>query len=296
MRAPEFAAYVAPARLYPELWRLLLGILLILFCYLGGTALVLVALYPIITAQDPFGYFGWILDLATPDKPGQVIALLLTFGGLALGPIVAAGTCHLRPAGTLFGPRGEALRGFGLTLLVLAPVYAALVAVNWLIDAPVPNMEPAQWLRFLPLALPLLLLQVSAEELLFRGYLQQQLAARFAARWVWMGLPAIVFASLHYNPEAGSNTWLIIATTFAFALIAADLTEQSGSLGAAIGLHFVNNFTSLLLVSVKGTITGLALFITPYDITEASMLSIGLLLDIALLLLIWRLLRFVLCR
>ena len=42
MRAPEFAAYIHPARQYPELWRILLGILLTLFIYLACFALMLV--------------------------------------------------------------------------------------------------------------------------------------------------------------------------------------------------------------------------------------------------------------
>ena len=31
MRAPEFEAMIGPAKLYPQIWRLLLGILVILF-------------------------------------------------------------------------------------------------------------------------------------------------------------------------------------------------------------------------------------------------------------------------
>jgi len=293
MRAPEFAAYVRPAKLYPELWRLGLGLLLILFCLLGTTTIMLVVLYPII---GPLNYFGWVMGLSQPDTPAKVLFLLGTFFGMALGPVLAASACHFRGPGTLFGPAGETLRGFFLTLAVLAPLYAVGLGISWMIAPPTPNLPLSAWLGWLPLALPMVLLQVSAEELLFRGYLQQQLAARFAARWVWMGLPALIFAALHYNPQAGVNAWLIIAVTLGFALIAADLTERTGSLGAAIGLHFANNVFAMLVLSVQGTITGLALYLTSYGVGDAGMLPLGLAVDLGMLFVIWRLLRAVLTR
>lgn len=293
MRAPEFAAYVSPAKLYPELWRLGLGLLLILFCLLGTFAITLVVLYPII---GPLNYFGWVMGLSQPDTPAKVLVLLGTFFGMALGPVLAAAACHFRGPGTLFGPAGETFRGFLLTVTVLIPLYALALALSWVIAPPLPNLPLSTWLAWLPLALPLVLLQVSAEEMLFRGYLQQQLAARFAARWVWMGLPALIFSALHYNPQAGVNAWLILTVTLAYALIAADLTERTGALGAAIGLHFANNVFAMLVLSVNGTITGLALYLTPYGVGDATLLPLGLALDLAMLFVVWRLLRAVLTR
>ncbi len=293
MRTPEFAAMIGPARLYPQLWRLLLGILLILFIYIGFFALMLVVLYPLV---GPIEYFGWLLKLQNPTEPGPTLFLLISFIGMFLAPVIAVAACHFRGPGTLFGPRGETLRGFFLALAVLFPVYGALGAANWVMSPPDPNLPLDSWLRYLPAAVLLVLIQVTAEELIFRGYLPQQLAARFAARWVWMGVPAVIFAMLHYNPQAGGNAWLIVGATLAFALIATDLTEQTGSLGAAIGLHFTNNLFALLFVGVKGTITGLSLYITPFDVSDGGPLGFGLAIDLIMLLIIWRLLRFVLVR
>ena len=288
MRQPEFQAMVQPARLYPQIWRLLLGLLLMIFIYLGFFAMMAVVAYPVV---GPLDYFGFMQNLQKPTEPGPTLFVLISFIGMFLAPLIAAPACHLRPAGTLFGPRGDTLRGFGMTVLVLLPIYAAIGAAGWWLTTPEQNMPLGHWLRLLPLAVPLVLIQVTAEELIFRGYLPQQLAARFAARWVWMGLPSAVFAALHYNPEAGNSVWIILLVTFAFALIAMDLTERSGSLGAAIGLHFMNNLSALLFLSVKGTITGLALFVTPFQIDETGAFSGAILIDLLVLFLIWRLLR-----
>ncbi|MCV2881669.1 CPBP family intramembrane glutamic endopeptidase [Actibacterium sp. XHP0104] len=293
MRTPEFAAFVAPSRHTAQLWRLFLGIGLILFVYLAVVAMMVVVMFPI---TGPFEYFGWLQGLPTGATPGHVIFLLLTFIGMGLGPIIAAPACHARHPGTLFGPAGDTARGFFQVLMVLIPLQALGFLATWKFFEPLPNLPLGDWLRFLPLALPLVLIQTSAEEILFRGYLQQQLAARFAARWVWMGLPALIFTAGHWSPEAGNNAWGILIAIMVFALIAADLTEQTGSLGAAMGLHFCNNVMAMLVVSMQGSISGLALFITPFTLADSEPIQIALAVDVVMMLIIWRILRHVVTR
>lgn len=289
MRAPEFDDYIAPARVYPELWRLFAGLGVFLLIYVGATMFLLAGLIPVL--QAPFAVMGWLQGLAKPADPGHTLFLLASFLGMGLGVAVATQALHFRGVGTLFGPYRETRRDFFRTLGVLLPVYGLLLAIGWLFARPVANLDPVLWLKLLPLALPLLFVQITAEEMLFRGYLQQQLAARFAARAVWMGLPAVLFTVLHYNPDAGALNVFILISILIFALAVADLTERTGSLGAAMGWHFVNNFASLMVVSVKGTITGLALFVTPYDLTEQTIAPLGLALELLTIILIWRLLR-----
>lgn len=286
MRSPLFDAYVEPARIYPEIWRILAAVGVFLLIYAGSFALMVVGAYPVL---GPLDYFGWMRGLAAPDSPAKTLFVLASFIGMGLGVLIAMPALHYRPPGTLFGPLRDTLRGFATALGALVPVYALLFAAGFLLSPGEPNLDMTRWLALLPLAMPLVLIQTGAEELLFRGYLQQQLAARFAARAVWMGLPALVFTLLHVNPAAGPAGWAILAGVGVFALAAGDLTERSGSLGLAMGWHFVNNCSALLLVSVKGTITGLALFVTPYDLSEMSPLPV--LLDLLAVLVIWRLLR-----
>lgn len=288
MRSALFEAYVEPARLYPELWRLILGVGVIVLIYAGVFSMMLVGAYP---ALGPMNYFGWITGLTQPAEPDQTLFLLASFTGLGLGVLIATPALHYRTPGSLFGPARDTLRGFVMALIALLPVYAILFGLGWVLSPPETNLALRDWLRLLPAALALLLIQTGSEELLFRGYLQQQLAARFAWRAVWMGGPALFFAALHYNPMAGANAWFIVIGVLAFALAAADLTERSGSLGMAMGWHFINNCSSLLIVSVKGTITGLALYVTPFDLTDTTMVPFSLGLDILLILVIWRLLR-----
>lgn len=289
MRAPEFEDYIAPARVYPEIWRLLAGLAVMMLIYIGATVFMVMGLIPVLRA--PLAVIGWLQSLAKPSDPAQTLFLLGTFLGMGLGVAVATQALHFRPFATLFGPRHETVRDFFAALRILVPIYALLLGVGWLIDRPEANLDIGRWLMLLPLAVPLLFVQITAEEMLFRGYMQQQLAARFAARVVWMGLPAVLFTILHYNPEAGRLNVAILFSILIYALAVADLTERTGNLGAAMGWHFINNFGSLLVISVKGTITGLALFVTPYDLTEQTLAPLGLALEFLAIIVIWRVLR-----
>jgi uncharacterized protein len=285
MRSPEFEAMIAPARHYPALWRVICGLLLIVFVYLGVVGLI--AGGALAVMGNLFRFLGWMQGLSEPTDPVTVLVLLLTFLGMFLGPLLAAAAFHFRGPGSLFGPASETLRGFVVTLAAAAPLYVVILVATSVYDPAVPNLAVGEWLKWLPLALPLLMLQVTSEELLFRGYLQTQLAARFQQRFWWMFLPSALFALLHWNPDAGPSLGLVLVAPFAFGLIAADLTEKTGSLGAAIGLHFINNFFGLLIISIPGTITGLALWVTPFGLEDHGVIAVSLALNVVFLVVVW---------
>ncbi|MBY6155442.1 CPBP family intramembrane metalloprotease [Vannielia litorea] len=288
MRHPEFTAMLVPAKVYPQIWRLLLGVLLILFIYIAWTVIVLGGALGIVAAdQGLWGVMPFFQELQAGRYPGSVAILLLTFGGMVLGPVLAAAALHFRGPGTLLGPWGDWWRGFVVAFGVVILVFGALMLAGAVLWPPEPNLAPGRWMLWLLLALPLLFVQIAAEELLFRGYLMQQLAARFAARWVWFTVPALAFGLLHWDPEAGRNLPLVLISAFAFGLIAADLTERTGSLGAAMGFHFANNLLALFILSIKGTITGLALYVTPWGLAEEGMVTLGLVTSILLLFVNW---------
>ncbi len=306
MRTGQFEASLEEAKLYPQLWRLGLGLLLIAFVFISASAMLIGAVVALAGLIDPMytvhttaaltriqataqGYGGI-------DSPLAVFLLLITFVGLFIGPMLAAAAFHFRDPGSLFGGWQDWRDGFLTALAVLIPIYALVLGVTYLFDPPEANLALSRWLRYLPLALPLIFVQTAAEELLFRGYLQQQLAARFAARWIWMVLPAVIFASLHWSPAAGANLPIVLASALIFGLIAADLTEQTGSLGAAMGIHFGNNSFGMLVLATGETITGLALHVSPAPIDQTGPQSLAMAASILILLLVWWITRRLLTR
>jgi membrane protease YdiL (CAAX protease family) len=126
----------------------------------------------------------------------------------------------------------------------------------------------------------------------FRGYLQSQLAARFASPMVWLVLPALAFGLLHMDTVTyGANGWLVMVWATGFGLAAGDLTARFGTLGPATALHLVNNFSAILVAAPKGQFDGLALYVYPFSLGEAGAVAAVLPVDILTLLCAWLAIR-----
>lgn len=291
---PFFDRYVEPARARPQIWRLIVGTILMTVVYLVGLAALFGLIWLAVGRQD---MLDWARRIADASTPTATLLLLASFIGMALAPMAAVRWIHKRPVATLFGPSARVLRDFATAAATVLILYALLLAV-WSIrfDAK-PNLEPMLWLSFLPLALCGLLVQTLAEELVFRAYLMQQLAARFRSPLIWMLLPSLLFGVVHYDPTtAGSNAWIVVAAAAAFGLVAADLARVTGNIGAGWGYHFANNLVAVLILSTDGTIPGLALYLTPYSIDDTELvplLSVG---DLGVMVLVWLILRRILRR
>ena len=95
------ARFVAPAQSQPHIWRLLVGIMLIIAVYFGG----ILSLLGVIWASAGFdAIVMWSARLAAGNTPGAVLLVLATFSGMAIGPMIEAKVLHKRPAATVFGP------------------------------------------------------------------------------------------------------------------------------------------------------------------------------------------------
>ncbi|MGZ9808920.1 CPBP family intramembrane glutamic endopeptidase [Pseudoroseicyclus sp. H15] len=221
---------------------------------LGGLALVAFAY---IASQTV------ILGIVLPPDPGdaapvalsrlQVIAFLLTYVAPLFVLIQWCRRVLRRPATTLLGPGVRTWQHFLRAVLWVGGVMAAILLLPpW--DLGVMYFNPVlPWLAALPFILPAILIQTATEELIFRGYIQQELAVRSESRLVWMVLPSLVFGALHWgNGSSPTDSFLYAALITIFALLSADLTARTGSLGASIALHFAVNCQSILLFGEDG--------------------------------------------
>ncbi len=273
---------------------LVLGLLLALVVYAFATVILFSGIW---LARGLPQNLVWIEDLLEADTPGKLLILLATFLGMALGPFAAAAMLHERSPASLFGRAPVVLRDFSIAMVGAGTILGlSLIPWFWLNDA-VPGISFDIWIYLLPIALIGILVQTGAEEILFRGYIQQQLAVRFRSPLIWALLPSILFGFAHFDvTSAGDNAILVVVSAGLFGLLAADLTARTGSIGAAWGFHFANNTLALLIVSTEGTLTGLALYKTPYDISDPDAIRSAIPLDLAMLILIWFVLRRLLAR
>ncbi|MCY3875011.1 MAG: CPBP family intramembrane metalloprotease [Rhodobacteraceae bacterium] len=269
--SPAFLGFVGPARQSPEVWRLFVGVILGASCF---AATLIGTLHLVLAATGNPSAFDTLEAFQVPSltNPIWVLWLLLGFGGLSLGMATAARILHGRSPRTLIcAPGRPVVQQFcvGVLAAIAALVPGALVVLLWF--EPSRNMQVSIWALWMIPALPLVLLQAFSEELLFRGYLQQQLAARFSSRWMWWFLPSFVFGALHFDPETfGRNAPLAALATMVFGLIAGDVTARSGSIGIAVGLHFANNIFALCLFGLDNHLSGLSLYVLPDPARQAA--------------------------
>lgn len=258
-RSDRFEAFIAPARARPEIWRLLVG------------GLVAGAVWIAVTA-------GLVLGFGRSSATGALLTYLGGFAGLILGLGLAARLIRKQSLASLIGPGG--IRP-GPYLVGIAVVAALALPTAFALDAPARRMGLADWAAALPLAVPAIAIQTGAEEMLFRGYLTQGLAARFKSRAVWWLLPAALFGLMHWNPPTfGENAWLVVVSAALTGMILADVTIRSGNLSLAMGLHFANNAIAILLVAPPSPLSGLTLFEAPIDPSDAGGFRPFLLADI----------------
>ena len=87
-------ALVAPAREKPALWRLFIGLILVVAIYVAGIA----ALFGLLVAINGWdGAQMWLVRMAEAESPTATLLVLATFIGMGIGPLLAARLLHARP-------------------------------------------------------------------------------------------------------------------------------------------------------------------------------------------------------
>jgi len=154
--------------------------------------------------------FAMYLNL---DKP-----LVAFWVVLALAPPMAGAD----PRRTLLA----AVLTCGAAVLACLGIAMALGVVSW-----APKWPDSGWIWLINNAL----LVTLAEEALFRGYVQQQLATRWRHRpwgaWAALGVAAVLFGLAHF---AGGWQWMLLAT---IAGAAYGVAYRHGGLAAAVLAH-----------------------------------------------------------
>ncbi|MEO1292583.1 MAG: CPBP family intramembrane glutamic endopeptidase [Pseudomonadota bacterium] len=164
---------------------------------------------------------------------------------------------HRRSFWSLFGPSPLFWRGMAACLVPVALTFVASYVYE-LIDPIGPEwpqyQEPiADAAIYMGTAAILIVFQATSEEVMFRGYLVQQIAVRWSSPFFWAILPSVAFGLLHFgdgtDPE---RAWGAAITAGLTGLAFAYTTWRTGSLGFAVGYHIINNWLAILVFGEAG--------------------------------------------
>lgn len=258
----NFATFIAPARAFRAVWRIALVVLGFEIAFSVTPALIAPMVNWNVTAESPL---LTLLDFAAFALPALAL--------LALVRLI-----HHRGVRSLTGPAGPFRRDLGRVLLAVCIVLAVqqpfLLWPDWGRITEVRN--PAIWAIWLIPALAAIAVQVGTEEIYFRGYLTQQLAALTPHRRVWLLIPSVYFGGSHLLNGGGladGVLWALWAGLLGAAC--SDLTARTGNLGAAVGLHLGNNLFATAVIGITNMPgSGLALLLLPPE--DAALYAGGL--------------------
>jgi hypothetical protein len=239
-----------------EWWRYLVAVITILFAWQivgSGPSLILI-LWTMLDGNPATSVTPEATFTGIPVTVSFVAFMLASWAFLA-GIFLAIRFIHLRKFLSLVTPLRKLdwkrlFQGF-----VVWFVLAAMVAIVESLFHPgryVLTLDLGAYIPFVLLAVILLPIQTSAEELFFRGYLLQTLGLRIRNIWILSAISGIVFMLPHLlNPEARLNFILMGLYYFCIGATMAFITLKDGRLELALGLHAANNlFTGMFANTV----------------------------------------------
>jgi membrane protease YdiL (CAAX protease family) len=255
----------------PKLWRWILGTFIILFGWLVLGA-ILTAVIASLFGLDLLALAGRdkeSLEIVRGYEPWQAAsAVLISFLPLLLLPVALHRLLLGAQLRTLFTrsktsfSREVALGAAVMALLLLATGIPDFILNNssytWSFDV-------ARFIPYLLVAFTLIPIQTTAEEVFYRGWIQQRLENGRRSIWLVSIIGGFLFALPHLgNPEVSGNLLLPVlgygSTGFMFTWV----TMRDQSMGLAIGAHASNNILAGLLVSsADSALPAASIWVTP---------------------------------
>ncbi len=230
-------------------WRYLLSLALIL-----AFPLTVAIIASAVSGAVGYHAFGETENPGTGRDPiTSFIELGVFDASLIVGILLGIRIVHRRPFLTLITPnRSIDWRKIRKSSIL----FLGLVTLSTLVDYSLNpstyqfRLNPGRFLIFAPVAIVLVPIQTTAEELLFRGYLLQSMALLTRNRAALVLASGALFMIPHLaNPEMSVGFWSMAFYYFLVGGILTIITLRSNSLEMTIGIHAAINLFAALIVN-----------------------------------------------
>jgi membrane protease YdiL (CAAX protease family) len=156
----------------------------------------------------------------------------------------------VRPGPRIYWERAALAAGVWAILLGMVSVIESFIFPGRYAFTPnLPVLIP-----FTLIALVLIPIQISSEELLFRSYLLQGVGLLTRQPVVLSVLSGLLFALPHAaNPEVSVSFWPVMGFYFIFGAALAAFTLREGGAELALGVHAANNLFTVIVANFEGS-------------------------------------------
>ncbi|MBK9735254.1 MAG: CPBP family intramembrane metalloprotease [Saprospiraceae bacterium] len=250
-----------------EIWRYLVGIIIILLSYfLGQFIFVYGAIYYKMSVDKSLGSEEWELFTKTTDfsiygigKNTGFLILLSMFFVAMIGLYLVVIKLHDKKIKDLITPfetinYRKIFFGFGLWMILSLVVEA----ISYVMDPGnyTFRFDAATFVPLLFISLILLPVQSSFEELFFRGYIMQGVAFLTKNKWLSMLVPSLLFGLMHAtNPETIKYGLFTMEIYYISAAVFLGLiTIMDDGLELALGIHAATNIFGSTLFTYEGSV------------------------------------------
>jgi uncharacterized protein len=232
-------------------WRYVLGMVIILFAWLvvGSGASVLVAIA-----------LGGQADPSVLRLVEYYLFVMASFLFFLAGVLIAVSLIHRRHPRTLVTVRERIdWHRVGHGFVAWFVPYCLIGGLGQYLFYPDTfsfNSDLLTFALFIPIALIFTAIQITTEELFFRGYIVQGASLIWSNRMSLAIVPAVIFTLPHLgNPEAIAGGWLTVFVTYFLVpgLLWTVVSLIDGTTELAIGVHFANNIGGALLFNITGS-------------------------------------------
>lgn len=253
----------------------------ILFYLISSLPFMLYTLQKGLSQSDISRYLG----------PFPFALMLFVFSGILFGVMAGTKYIHRRPVLTVFtGASSFRWRHMMVGAGVWLAVMILLEIVGYLTEPEIYTFQfdPVPFFLCLLAGILVLPLQTTAEEVFIRGYLMQQVGLLVPYRWIPVVVTSVFFGLLHTgNPEVLQfGLYKAMTLYIGMGLFFGIITAMDDGLEIPIGVHYVNNLFSFLIVGYKGSVfegTPTIFLKETEDLTMASVFSNLIVMGIVLL-------------
>lgn len=240
-----------------EFWKYIVGFIIVIFAMFAGQIPLFMAIgikamndgraMPA-TEEQIYSYLDLNLTL---------FLLLLSFAIALLALLIVVKTLHSQKIREVITSRKRVDWGRVFFAFVIWAVFSAgsVFLVYYLEPGSyVMQFEPEKFVILAVVAVIMIPLQTTAEELIFRGYLMQGIGIIGKYRWVPLVITSLIFGVMHLaNPEVTKMGYIVSLYYVGTGLFLGVMTLMDEGTELAIGFHAANNLTAALLVTAEWT-------------------------------------------